>query len=55
MNTQELKKLEDNLWDAANQLRQGAGLKATEYATPILGLIFLKLKFLRNSSSHHAK
>ncbi len=42
MNTQELKKLEDNLWDAANQLRQGAGLKATEYATPILGLIFLK-------------
>ena len=42
MNTQELKKLENNLWDAANQLRQGAGLKATEYASPILGLIFLK-------------
>ncbi len=42
MNTQELKKLESNLWDAANQLRQGAGLKVTEYASPILGLIFLK-------------
>ena len=42
MNTQELKKLENDLWDAANQLRQGAGLKATEYASPILGLIFLK-------------
>lgn len=42
MNTQELKKLENNLWNAANQLRQGAGLKATEYASPILGLIFLK-------------
>ena len=42
MNTQELKKLENDLWDAANQLRQGAGLKATEYASPILGIIFLK-------------
>jgi type I restriction enzyme M protein len=42
MNTQELKKLEKDLWDAANQLRQGAGLKATEYASPILGIIFLK-------------
>ncbi|MEI6068576.1 MAG: type I restriction-modification system subunit M N-terminal domain-containing protein [Methylococcaceae bacterium] len=42
MNTQELKKLENDLWNAANQLRQGAGLKATEYASPILGLIFLK-------------
>ena len=41
MNTQELKKLENDLWDAANQLRQGAGLKSTEYASPILGLIFL--------------
>jgi len=42
MNTQELKKLENDLWNVANQLRQGAGLKATEYASPILGLIFLK-------------
>ena len=42
MNIQKLKKLENSLWDAANQLRQGAGLKATEYASPILGLIFLK-------------
>jgi len=38
MNTQELKKLEDHLWDTANQLRQGAGLKATEYATPEVGV-----------------
>jgi hypothetical protein len=36
MNTQELKKLGSDLCDAANQLRQGAGLKATEYASPIL-------------------
>jgi type I restriction enzyme M protein len=42
MNTKKLKKLENDLWGAANQLRQGAGLKATEYASPILGLIFLK-------------
>ena len=47
MNTQELKKLEKDLWNAANKLRQGAGLKATEYALPILGLIFLKFADLK--------
>jgi type I restriction enzyme M protein len=42
MNSEELKKLEKDLWAAADKLRANAGLKASQYATPILGLIFLK-------------
>jgi type I restriction enzyme M protein len=38
----ELKKLEANLWQSADMLRADSGLKSSEYATPILGLIFLK-------------
>jgi type I restriction enzyme M protein len=38
----ELKKLEANLWQSADILRADSGLKSSEYATPILGLIFLK-------------
>ena len=34
--------IEQNLWDAANQLRANSKLKASEYASPVLGLIFLK-------------
>jgi type I restriction enzyme M protein len=39
---QQLKELEDKLWDAANALRAYGGLKASDYAVPVLGLIFLK-------------
>jgi len=42
MNTEELKKLEDTLWKAADNLRANSDLKSTEYSTPVLGLIFLK-------------
>ncbi|PWQ93097.1 type I restriction-modification system subunit M [Leucothrix arctica] len=42
MNTQDLKKLENDLWSAADSLRANSGLKASEYAAPILGLIFLR-------------
>ena len=38
----QLKNLKDRLWEGADQLRANSGLKATEYATPILGLIFLR-------------
>lgn len=38
----ELKKLKEMLWSAADTLRADSGLKSTEYATPILGLIFLR-------------
>ena len=34
--------LEKRLWDAANQLWAGAGLKQSEYSEPVLGLIFLR-------------
>ena len=42
MNTEQLKQLEDDLWSAADNLRANSDLKASEYGTPVLGLIFLK-------------
>lgn len=42
MTNEQLKDLEDKLWDAANSLRAYGGLKAADYAVPVLGLIFLK-------------
>jgi len=42
MTNEQLKDLKDRLWASANQLRANSGLKSTEYATPILGLIFLR-------------
>jgi len=37
-----LKDLEDRLWDAADQLRANSHLRASEYSTPVLGLLFLR-------------
>ena len=42
MTGDQLKQLEDDLWSAANNLRANSDLKASEYGTPVLGLIFLK-------------
>lgn len=42
MTTEELKQLEDNLWDSANRLRATGGIKSADYAVPVLGLIFLR-------------
>jgi len=42
MTNEELKKLENDLWSAANNLRANSDLKSSEYATPVLGIIFLK-------------
>lgn len=42
MNADQLKQLEDDLWSAADNLRANSDLKSSEYATPVLGLIFLK-------------
>jgi len=36
------KQLENDLWSAADTLRANSDLKASEYSTPVLGLIFLK-------------
>ena len=35
-------KIEDRLWDAADNLRANSGLKSSEYSVPVLGLIFLR-------------
>ena len=42
MDYQELKQLEDELWEAADQLRANSKLTASEYSMPVLGLIFLR-------------
>lgn len=42
MTPAQLKQLEDDLWSAADNLRANSDLKASEYGTPVLGLIFLK-------------
>ena len=34
--------LERKLWDSADQFRANSGLKAQEYSSPILGIIFLR-------------
>ena len=39
---EELKQLEEKLWQAADKLRADSGLKSTQYSTPLLGLIFLR-------------
>ncbi len=42
MTPEELKQLEDNLWQSADTLRANSDLKSSEYSTPVMGLIFLK-------------
>jgi type I restriction enzyme M protein len=42
MTRDQIKQLEDDLWSAADNLRANSDLKASEYGTPVLGLIFLK-------------
>jgi type I restriction enzyme M protein len=39
---EEIKQLENDLWRSADTLRANSDLKAGEYSTPVLGLIFLK-------------
>lgn len=53
MTTEALKKLENDLWSAADTLRANSGLKASSYSTPVLGLIFLK--FADNKYSLYEK
>ena len=54
MNKEQLKKLEADLWRAADSLRANSDLKASEYSTPVLGLIFLKFadnKYLQHEAA----
>ena len=47
MTGNQLRKLEAELWRAADQLRANSKLTATEYSMPVLGLIFLRHAFNR--------
>lgn len=47
MQGKQLRKLETELWKAADQLRANSKLTATEYSIPVLGLIFLRHAFNR--------
>ena len=51
MTKEQLKRLEAELWSAADNLRANSDLKSSEYATPVLGLIFLK--FADNNYRRH--
>ncbi len=48
----DLADLQKRLWEAADQLRANSGLKASEYSTPVLGLIFLRHAELRFAAAH---
>ncbi|HAN37314.1 MAG TPA: N-6 DNA methylase [Chitinophagaceae bacterium] len=47
MHGSQLRKLEAELWRAADQLRANSKLTASEYAMPVLGLIFLRHAYNR--------
>lgn len=51
MTKDQLKQLEKELWNAADNLRANSDLKSSEYSTPVLGLIFLK--FADNNYRRH--
>jgi type I restriction enzyme M protein len=51
MTREQLKQLEAELWSAADNLRANSDLKSSEYATPVLGLIFLR--FADNNYRRH--
>lgn len=48
----DLNELQNRLWEAADQLRANSGLRASEYSTPVLGLIFLRYADLRFAAVH---
>lgn len=43
----DLAELQKRLWETADQPRANSGLRASEYSTPVLGLIFLRYADLR--------
>lgn len=42
-----IKSLENDLWDAADSLREGSQLSSQEYCMPVLGLIYLRYAYTR--------
>ncbi|MHB8694226.1 MAG: type I restriction-modification system subunit M [Solirubrobacteraceae bacterium] len=50
----DITELEKRLWDAADELRANSGLKASEYGTPVLGLIFLRFADAKFTAAREA-
>ena len=40
-----IRKLENELWEAADALRSGSKLTSNQYCMPVLGLIFLRYAY----------
>jgi type I restriction enzyme M protein len=49
----DLAQLENSLWDAADELRANSGLKASEYGTPVPGLIFVRFADATFAAARH--
>ena len=47
MDNNSIKKLETDLWEAADLLRQGSKLTSKQYCMPVLGLLFLRYAYSR--------
>ncbi len=50
----DLAALEKSLWDVADELRANSGLQASQYGTPVLGLIFLRFADARFTAARTA-
>lgn len=58
MTKAQLNKLEADPWRAADNLRQGSDLKSSQYANPVLGIIFLRFadnNYRRHEAAIHAE
>lgn len=58
MTSENLKQLEERLWEAADNLRANSPLRLNEFSEPVLGLIFLKfadVKFRRTQKEIEAE
>ena len=51
MDNQAIKKLEADLWESADLLRQGSNLTSQQYCMPVLGLLFLRYAYSRFQES----
>ncbi|QTE75550.1 N-6 DNA methylase [Clostridiales bacterium FE2010] len=47
MDNKAIRKLESDLWEAADLLRQGSKLTSQQYCMPVLGLLFLRYAYSR--------
>ena len=47
MSQNNIKSLEDDLWESADALREGSKLSSQEYCMPVLGLIYLRYAYTR--------